>query len=103
MAMALATLHPMLLDERFLPWNQEEWVYELKFDGYRVLAEFGRGSAQMKTRNGADCTAWFPEVAKSLARAKGGPHICDGEVCVLDDLGRSNFDLLQDRARRRRW
>ena len=103
MALPFATLHPMLLDERFLAsWNQKEWVYELKFDGYRVLAEFGGGSAQMKTRSGADCTAWFPEVAKSLASVKGGPHICDGEVCVLDDLGRSNFDLLQDRARRRR-
>ena len=98
-----ATLHPMLLDERFLPWNQKERVYELRFDGYRVLAEFGGGSAQMRTRSGADCTAWFPEVAKSLASVKGGPHICDGEMCVLDDLGRSNFDLLQDRARRRRW
>lgn len=103
MTLALATLHPMLLDERFLPWNQEEWVYELKFDGYRVLAEFGKGSVRMRTRNGAECTAWFPEVAMSLSRVKGGPHICDGEMCVLDDLGRSSFDLLQDRARRRRW
>ena len=53
--------------------------------------------------NGADCTKWFPEVARSLANVKGGLHIVDGEVCVLDDLGRSNFELLQDRARRRRW
>jgi bifunctional non-homologous end joining protein LigD len=103
MTLALATLHPMLLDERFLPWNQDDWVYELKFDGYRVLAAFGNGSAEMRTRNGADCTKWFPEVARSLTSVKGGPHIIDGEVCVLDDLGRSNFELLQDRARRRRW
>lgn len=34
---------------------------------------------------------------------RGGPHVVDGEVCVLDDLGRSDFNRLQDRARRRRW
>jgi bifunctional non-homologous end joining protein LigD len=96
-------LKPMLLDERLLPWGDPAWVYELKFDGYRVLAEFGNGSAELRTRNGVDCTKWFPEVAKSLASVKGGPHVVDGEVCVLDDLGRSNFERLQDRARRRRW
>jgi bifunctional non-homologous end joining protein LigD len=93
----------MLLDERLLPWGDPSWVFELKFDGYRVLAEFGNGSAELRTRNGADCTKWFPEIAESLASAKGGPHVADGEVCVLDDLGRSNFERLQDRARRRRW
>ncbi|MDR6538868.1 RNA ligase family protein [Variovorax soli] len=103
MPLALANLKPMLLDERLLPWGDQAWIYELKFDGYRVLAEFGHGSARLKTRNGADCTAWFPELARSLASVKGGPHIADGEVCVLDEYGRSSFDRLQDRARRRRW
>ncbi|VTU29440.1 putative ATP-dependent DNA ligase YkoU [Variovorax sp. PBL-H6] len=93
----------MLLDERLLPWSDDAWVYELKFDGYRVLAQFGSGSAELRTRNGADCTKWFPEVAKSLATVKGGPHVVDGEVCVLDEYGRSDFNRLQDRARRRRW
>lgn len=37
------------------------------------------------------------------AEADADPYVTDGEVCVLDDLGRSNFDRLQDRARRRRW
>ena len=45
----------------------------------------------------------FPEVVRGLGGLSGGPHIIDGEVCVLDDLGRSDFDRLQDRARRRRW
>ena len=103
MTLALATLKPMLLDERFLPWGRAAWVYELKFDGYRVLAEFGNGMAAMKTRNGANCTGWFPEVARGLASVKGGPHICDGEVCVLDEHGRSDFMRLQERAKRRRW
>lgn len=37
------------------------------------------------------------------ATLPGGPHILDGEVCVLDDLGRSDFNRLQDRAGHRRW
>ena len=98
-----AQLKPMLLDERPLDLDEPGWIYELKYDGYRLLAEFGAGQARLKTRNGADATRWFPEVTESLAAIPGGPYITDGEVCVLDELGRSDFDALQDRARRRRW
>jgi len=70
-------------------------------DGYRVLAEFD-GGAQLRTRNGTNATKWFPEVAQSLALVKAGECIVDGEVCVLEELGRSDFNQLQDRARRRR-
>jgi bifunctional non-homologous end joining protein LigD len=96
---------PMLLEERSArpPFNEPGWIYELKFDGYRLMAGVHDGSVQLATRNGADATRWFPEVAKGLASLAGGPHVLDGEVCVLDDLGRSDFDRLQARARRRRW
>ncbi|MDM0117899.1 hypothetical protein QTI66_38070 [Variovorax sp. J22R133] len=57
----------------------------------------------MRTRNGARATTWFPEIAGNLAKVRGGPHVTDGEVCFLDDLGRSDFDKLQDRARKRKW
>lgn len=93
--------HPMLLDERPLALDEPGWVYELKMDGYRLLAEFD-GTVQLRTRNGVDATNWFPEVAQSLATLKAGRCVVDGEVCVLDELGRSDFDQLQDRARRRR-
>jgi bifunctional non-homologous end joining protein LigD len=56
---------------------------------------------RLATRKGADCTRWFPEIVQGLAQLPGGPHILDGEVCVLDELGRSDFNRLQDRARRR--
>jgi bifunctional non-homologous end joining protein LigD len=85
------------------PFTDDAWLYEIKFDGYRTLARLGDGQVKMRTKNGADCTAWYPEVAEALARLPGGPYIVDGEACVLDDLGRSNFNRLQDRARRRRW
>ncbi|MDP9991945.1 bifunctional non-homologous end joining protein LigD [Variovorax boronicumulans] len=92
----------MLLDERPLDLDEPGWIYEIKFDGYRLLAECD-GGVQLRTRNGADATKWFPEIVSSLAKVKGGQYVIDGEVCVLDELGRSDFNKLQDRARRRRW
>jgi bifunctional non-homologous end joining protein LigD len=85
------------------PFNDPDWLYEIKFDGYRTLARFGDGDVEMRTKNGANCTAWYPEVAQALAQVPGGPYIIDGEACVLDDFGRSDFNRLQTRARRRRW
>lgn len=98
----LADLRPMLLDERkYQPFSHPDWLFELKYDGYRLLAQFGDGAVEMRTRNGHNCTGWFPEVAVALRKVAGGPYIVDGEVCVLDDLGRSDFERLQARAVRR--
>jgi bifunctional non-homologous end joining protein LigD len=95
-------LKPMLLDSRkHTPFNSPDWLFEIKNDGYRVLTEFGQGRVDMRTRGGHDCSGWFAEVAEALARFKGGPFIVDGEVAVMDDLGRSDFNRLQDRAVRR--
>lgn len=101
--MYLAEFPPMLLTNRSIAFDLPGWIYEIKHDGYRVTSMFGDGACSLRSRNGADATGWFPEVAKSLATIRGGPHIVDGEVCVFDALGRSDFDRLQYRARRRRW
>ena len=94
----------MLLAERPLPpFAEAGWIYELKFDGYRLMAGVKDSVVQLITRNGADATKWFPEIVAGLATLRGGPHVLDGEVCVLDELGRSDFNRLQDRARKRRW
>lgn len=96
---------PMLLSEgkRPAPFGQVGWIFDIKYDGWRLLAGARDGKVQLATRNGVDATNWFPEVVQGLASLAGGPHILDGEVCVLDDLGRSDFNRLQDRAGRRRW
>lgn len=116
-------LRPMLaMESPVKAFTDPAWLYEIKFDGYRTLAGFGgpvdRSSnlhrklvdktanlhkVQLRTKRGADCTRWYPEVAELLASLPGGPHVIDGEACVLDDLGRSDFNRLQERARRRRW
>lgn len=95
----LDSISPMLLGEAKRPFDDPGWTAELKFDGYRVLAGIRDGRARLKSRNGADATKWYPEL-QSLSALPGEP-ILDGEVCVLDELGRSDFNRLQDRSRRR--
>lgn len=97
----LDQLCPMLLTERKTIPREGDWLYEIKYDGYRVLASTG-STARLKSRGGIDATAWFPEVAAAVADMPSG-SVLDGEVCVLDDLGRSNFDRLHARARRKGW
>lgn len=100
----LAIPAPMLASEGGKPFTNPEWVYEIKYDGYRCLARAGGGQpVELRTKSGVDCTKWFPEVAQLLKKLPGGPHVIDGEACVLDDIGRSDFERLQARARRRRW
>lgn len=99
----LSDLEPMLLTERKAPFADPGWTFELKFDGYRVMAGVEAGEVTLKSRGGANASRWFPEVVAGLATLPGGPHVLDGEVCVLDALGRSDFDRLHARTRRRRW
>jgi bifunctional non-homologous end joining protein LigD len=101
---AIDALRPMLLDKRkHAPFDAGGWAFEIKYDGWRLLAEFGSGSPKLRTRQGLDASAWFPEIGRALARFEGGRHVVDGEVCVLDQLGRSDFERLQARARRKCW
>lgn len=101
--MDFATLKPMLLDERRLDLAEPGWWWEVKYDGYRVLAEFGQGACRLRSKGGADITRWFPEICRALSTIKTGPHIVDGEAVVLDDTGRADFNALHARAARRRW
>lgn len=92
----------MLLGEA-RPFDDTAWLYEIKFDGYRMLAEVDGPHVYLQSRNGANATGWFPEVVASLAGIGGGRHVIDGEMCVLDDIGRSDFNRLHARARMRGW
>ncbi|QYY33432.1 hypothetical protein K2O51_23235 [Cupriavidus pinatubonensis] len=89
----------MLLCERKTIPYESGWHFEIKYDGYRLLASTG-GAPQLKSRNGANATTWFPELVAVMADLPAG-HIIDGEVCVLDDIGRSDFERLLARARQR--
>lgn len=94
---------PMLLEERSArpPFGEPDWIYEIKYDGHRVIAGIVGRMVQLRSRGGLDYTGRFPEVARDLGTLGDGPHILDGEVVVLDPhTGRSLFDPLQARASR---
>ncbi len=73
-----------------------DWRYEIKFDGYRLLARLEDGRVQLFTRNGHDWTARMPEQAAALAALKLKSAWLDGEVVVLDDSGKPDFQALQN-------
>ena len=74
----------------------DQWLHEMKFDGYRLLAFFEKGKIRLVTRNGNDWTRKFPTLAKALAQLPIDSAILDGEVVSLDDEGRPNFQQLQN-------
>ncbi|HZR94782.1 MAG TPA: DNA ligase D [Gaiellaceae bacterium] len=74
----------------------DDWLYEVKWDGYRALGYVRAGEAKLVSRNGNDLTQRFPEVAKALVKAARSPDcVVDGEVCALDESGRPSFSAMQ--------
>jgi bifunctional non-homologous end joining protein LigD len=74
----------------------KDWVFEVKWDGYRALANVRGSEATLVSRNGNDLTGRFLTVAKELAKAVKTPDcVLDGEVCALDEQGRPSFSAMQ--------
>ena len=72
------------------------WEFEVKWDGYRAIASVSQGEATLTSRNGNDLTGRFEHVAKEIAKAAKTPDcVLDGEVCALDESGRSSFSAMQ--------
>jgi len=72
------------------------WVFEVKWDGYRALAYVSQSEVKLVSRKGNDLTERFATVAKEIAKAVKTPDcVLDGEVCALDEQGRSSFSAMQ--------
>ena len=74
-----------------------DWIYELKFDGIRLIAVKSDKKVSLLSRNQNDLSERFPEVAHAIQNLPAGECVIDGEVVVLDEEGRSSFQLLQAR------
>jgi bifunctional non-homologous end joining protein LigD len=74
----------------------EEWVHEIKYDGYRILARVDGQSVRLITRNGKDWTARFPGIAGALGGLGLEGSILDGEIAVELEDGRTSFQALQN-------
>jgi bifunctional non-homologous end joining protein LigD len=93
-----STYKPMLAtleDEKRMP-RVDGWEYEIKWDGYRIIARVASGEAELRTRKDQNYTARFANVAKELVKALKTPDcVVDGEVCALDEEGRPSFSAMQ--------
>jgi bifunctional non-homologous end joining protein LigD len=73
----------------------DDWVHEIKLDGYRILLRAERGRVKLLTRNRQDWTARFPAVAEAAAALPVKEALLDGEIVALDRAGVSSFQALQ--------
>ena len=75
----------------------KDWLFETKYDGYRIVAFVENGKVKLKTRSDQDYTNKFKNVEKELKNSfKNKNLVLDGEIVVLDESGKSNFSLLQE-------
>jgi len=94
-------MQPMLATPVDAPFDDPDWLYELKWDGYRAIATVDRdGNATLVSRNGKDFTPKFPEFASLADAFSERPLVVDGEIVVLDRDGRPSFQKLQERLDR---
>jgi bifunctional non-homologous end joining protein LigD len=81
------------------PFTDPRWVFELKYDGYRLFAEKLAGETKLYSRAGHDFTTTFPDIAEIVAALPFEQFLIDGEIVVLDARGLPSFALLQKRGR----
>lgn len=94
-----ADVELMLAETRDEPFSDPNWIYELKLDGWRILAERTGQDVVLRSRNGKDLVVSFPEVARALRALPVTSLLVDGEVVCMNESGRPDFQRLQQRAR----
>ena len=74
----------------------QEWLHELKYDGYRMHARLDRGAVRMLTRTGLDWTHKYPAIAAAVASLPARQAYLDGELCGVRPDGTTSFSLIQN-------
>ena len=91
-------IHPMLAESVNDPFDGDEWLFEIKWDGYRAVAFIENGKVRLVSRNQNDLTPRYPELHDLAKFVKAKNAILDGEVVALDEDGRASFSLMQQRT-----
>ncbi|HSF43809.1 MAG TPA: DNA ligase D [Thermoanaerobaculia bacterium] len=94
--------HVMKPETSDRPFSRPGWIFELKYDGFRMLAAGGAGEARLAYRSGMEATRIFPEIAAAVAALPFAGLLLDGEAVVLDEAGHPSFQKLQRRGLRTR-
>jgi bifunctional non-homologous end joining protein LigD len=91
-------VEPMLATRFEKPFDHPDWIFEVKWDGYRAIAEVEKQSVRLYSRNQVSLTERYRLIASSLSQL-GHNAVLDGEIVVLDEHGRAQFGLLQNYGR----
>jgi len=91
-------IHPMLATSIEKPFDDPEWLFEIKWDGYRAVSFIQDGKVRLVSRNQNDLTGEFPELRDLSRLIKAKNAVLDGEVVALDEQGRASFSLMQQRT-----
>jgi bifunctional non-homologous end joining protein LigD len=85
---------PMLASIADSPFDSKDWVYEIKWDGYRAIAEWEKGKLRFYSRNGIDFTNRYPSIAQALKKLNHDA-IIDGEIVLINEKNLPDFQKLQ--------
>lgn len=88
-------IQPQLAQLQSQPPQGSDWIHEIKFDGYRTLA-YIEPKVTLRTRSGLDWTEKYPSIAAALKKLHLRHSVFDGEICYVDEEGRSDFQKLQN-------
>jgi bifunctional non-homologous end joining protein LigD len=93
-----SAIYPMLAESITEPFDGAEWLFEIKWDGYRAIAFIENSKVRLVSRNQNDLTARYPELKDMAKLIKAKTAILDGEVVALDEQGKASFSLMQQRT-----
>jgi bifunctional non-homologous end joining protein LigD len=91
------SVSPMLATLATQPPSGEAWIYEVKWDGVRALCFIDEGQLCIHSRTGKRCEQQYPELGVLPRQIRASQAILDGEIAVLDEKGRSSFNMIQPR------
>src|SRR2546423_9130307 len=92
------SIYPMLAESITQPFDSSDWLFEIKWDGYRAVAFIENGKVRLVSRNQNELTSRYPELKDMAGFVKAKNAILDGEVVALDEQGRPSFSLMQQRT-----
>lgn len=93
-----AAITPMLATPIEKSFDDPEWLFEIKWDGYRAVSFVDNGKVRLVSRNHNDLTAQFSELMDLAQNIKANSAVLDGEVVALDEQGHASFSLMQQRT-----
>jgi len=93
-----SVIHPMLATLVDKAFDDDEWLFEIKWDGYRAVAFLEDGKVKLVSRNQNALTREYPELKGLAQNVRARTAILDGEIVALDEQGRASFSLMQQRS-----